>query len=278
MVFLNKEDSLKLAKQLGIKNAEELGWNELQRAIASAQKGDNVNSSVEHAYAESKNYNVPVDIPVERVGDPTETKTGVRLNKPQIKPLIDNYRNKMIMISPELLPERYRLLKYEEDLGCDIDYIERKFEMDMDTDRVYDISGDRMNYGNETQNNDYASGTYKVLGRRNKHVTALSSVPKENYGSGMTIGRDYVPIVSWRGKNGYLWTHHSYPNIKALLQESGYYNEYKHLFTREPNIWYVAGKTLACDIGLVHQIFDEIEKKERKRREEERAYRERLGL
>jgi len=288
MVFLNKEESLKLAEQLGIKDADKLGWNELQSAIASAQKDvdveavqapEPIDNVVDKTQEDVKVFNEPVEIPVEAVGDPTESVSGVPLNKPIHKPLMADYYNKQIMISPELRPERYRLLKYDEDLGEDIEVVERQFEMDMNTDQVYDISGDKINYGNNIDaTHDYATGTYRLVGRNGKRVVALSSVPKENYGSGMTIGKDYVPIVSWNGRNGYLWTHQSYPNVKALLQESGYYHEYKELFTREPNIWYVAGKTLACDIGLVHQIFNEIEMKERKKREEERAYRERLGL
>ena len=263
MAFLNKEESLKLADKLSIVGYQDMSWSELQRAISDAQKKNN-----------------PPEIPVESVGDPAETKSGVPLYRPKHQQsLTDAYKGRQIFISPELAPERYRLLKYEEDLGEDINIVERHFEMNMATDEVYDISGDKISYdGQVDASHDYATGTYKVLGKSNKHVMAMSSVPKENYGSGMTIGVDYVPVVTWQGKAGYLWTHQTYPNVKALLQESGYYHEYKDLFTREPNIWYVAGKTLACDIGLVHKIFREIEEKEARKRSEEMAYRERLGI
>lgn len=262
MAFLSKADSLKLAKELGIDNAEELQWKDLQAAIAAKQKKE------EPVY----------DIPVEEVGDPTESKTGARLEK--LKPtLTGQYYGKDVMISPELPPERYRLLKYDEELGNDIEVEERSFYMDPDTDRVYDISGGEMDYRNKVDSyHDYTTGTYRLKNRSNRKVVAMSSVPKENYGSGMTIGKDYVPVVTWNGRAGYLWTHPTYPNVKALLKESGYYHEYKDRFTSEPNIWYAAGKTLACDIGLVNSIFKEIETREQKRLEEERAYRERLGL
>lgn len=267
MAFLSKAESLKLAAELGIENAEELPWKELQAEIAARQKNEEPKADVE-----------VYDIPVEEIGDPTESKTGAKLNKP--KPtLTGQYYGKDVFISPELPPEQYRLMKYEEELGYDMDVVERKFDMDPNTDQVYDIAGGEINYNNKVDSyHDYTTGTYMLKNRSNRKVVAMSSVPKENYGSGMTIGKDYVPVVTWGGRTGYLWTHPTYPNVKALLQESGYYHEYKDLFTREPNIWYAAGKTLACDIGLVNSIFREIEAKAQKKLEEDRAYRERLGL
>lgn len=257
MAFLSKAESLDLAKELGIENAEELAWKELQAAIAAKQKE-------------------PADIPVEAVGDPTESKTAVRLQK---RPLFSEYMGRTVMISPEMPPERYRLLKYDEELGDDIELVERRFDMNMATDEVFDISGESSDTRHQLDaSHDYRTGTYRYLGKNGRKVVAMSSVPKENYGSGIRPFQDYAPIVTWNGRSGYLWTHHAYPNIKALLMESGYYHEYKHLFTREPNIWYVAGKTLACDIGLVHRIFNEIEAKEKRKREEENAYRRGLGL
>ena len=277
MAFLNKADSLELAARLGIENAEELSWSELQSAISAKQKEELKKQKEELLKPIEEVYNIPV----EEIGDPTESKTGAKLDKPKKKKktLTGQYYGKDVMISPELPPERYRLLKYDEELGNDIEVEERSFHMDPDTDRVYDISGGEMDYRNKVDSyHDYTTGTYRLKSRSNRKVTAMSSVPKENYGSGMKVGVDYVPVVTWNGRAGYLWTHPTFPNVKALLQESGYYHEYKDRFTSEPNIWYAAGKTLVCDIGLVNSIFKEIENRAQKRIEEERAYRERLGL
>jgi hypothetical protein len=271
MAFLSKAESLELAKELGIENAEKLPWAELQSLIAERKKANDSNKDNDEAEV--------YQIKVEEIGDPTESKTGAKLEKPKKKTLTGQYYGKDVMISPELPPERYRLLKYDEELGNDIEVEERSFHMDPDTDRVYDISGGEMDYRNKVDSyHDYTTGTYRLKSRSNRKVTAMSSVPKENYGSGMKVGVDYVPVVTWNGRAGYLWTHPTFPNVKALLQESGYYHEYKDRFTSEPNIWYAAGKTLVCDIGLVNSIFKEIENRAQKRIEEERAYRERLGL
>ena len=247
MAFLNKEQAYKLAEEYGI-DYEKLSWTELQKAIAAAQKR------------------------------PTEMEEAP---KPKKKPkLMDQYYGKSVMIAPELAPQRYRLLKYDEELGNEYEVAERKFDMNMSTGEVFDVSGGEINYdrqANISVANDYTTGTYRIKGKTGRKVIAMSSTPKENYGCGIRVGIDYVPIVTWQGRTGYLWTHQSYPNVKNLLQQSGYYHKYKDLFKEEPNIWYVAGKTLACDKSLVDYIFAEIEQEEREKFKERQAYRQSIG-
>ena len=256
MAFLNKEESLKLAGELGIENPKNLSWKDLQSQIAARQK-------------ESE---------VLEVG-PVELKP-IQGLKTQQQELNERYANVDVMLSPELSPERYRLLKYDEELGDELEIVERKFDMNRVTDEVFDISGGDVNYSDSSDKvdivNDYTTGTYRIKGATGRKVVAMSSVPKENYGSGMSI-EDLVPTVSWNGRVGYLWTHPTFQNVKSLLQQSGYYHEYKDQFKNEPNIWYVAGKTLACNISLVHHIFREIEEKERRRKKEYNAYMKNIG-
>jgi len=288
MGFLNKAESLKLAQELGIENAEEMSWTDLQVALAAAQK-----PKLEVDPASAANDEVVFYIP-DNKQDKQENENTRKLRehlKSHSVPMPNNlnsdpmaqYYGKNIMLAPELPPERYRLIKYDEELGNEMDIEERQFDMNMATDQVFDKSGGEIDFSKRAGKSsdaymDYTTGTYRIKGHNERKVVAMSSVPKENYGLGIEAGVDYFPIVTWAGRAGYLWTHPTYPNVKAMLMESGYYHEYKDKFQREPNIWYVAGKTLACDIGLVKAIMQEIEAKEQKKLREEEAYRKSIGL
>lgn len=235
MAFLSKEESLKLAKELGIEDAESLPWKELQSQIAAKNKellGDKASEFID----EPQIYDAPKLTPIPGI-------------KTQQQELNERYQDVDVMLAPELKPERYRLLKYDEELGDELDVVERKFDMNRATDEVFDVSGNQMDYNNKSEKidivNDYTTGTYRIKGVTGRKVVAMSSVPKENYGCGMSP-EHIVPTVTWNGRTGYLWTHPTFSNVKSLLQQSGYYHEYKDQFKNEPNIWYVAGKTLAC--------------------------------
>ena len=279
MAFLNKAESLKLAKELGIENAEELPWSELQSAIAAEQKrlDDALPSQPKIDIDVEKNVNENTEKLREYLRTHMDNSP-VNLNNDPMRA----YYGKQVMVAPELTPERYRLVKYDEELGNELDLEERQFDMD-NSDHVFDKSGGEVNFSNRAGKTneaylDYTTGTYRIKGKGERKVVAMSSVPKENYGLGITAGVDLFPVVTWQGKAGYLWTHPHYSNVKNALMDSGYYHEYKDQFKREPNIWYVAGKTLACDIGLVNHIFSEIEAKEKRKLEEDKAYRKSLGL
>jgi len=279
MAFLNKAESLRLAEQLGIPDADQLPWTELQAAISAKQK------ELDDALPEQPKIDIEV---AKEPGQTKEDENTARLRahiRKQMRPMPDivddpmgEYYGKQIMMAPELKSERYRLIKYDEELGDDIELEERQFDMD-EGGRVFDKSGGEIDYNNKVDAyHDYTTGTYRLKGRGERKVVAMSSVPKENYGLGITAGKDLFPIVTWNNRAGYLWTHPIYDNVKSALQDCGYYHEYKERFKHEPNIWYVAGKTLACDIGLVNAIFAEIEEKEKRKREEDAAYRRSLGL
>ena len=253
MAYRSKEDCQAEAERLGI-DWEGMSWPELQKAVSNAIK-------------------------LEEIEKDTPSKPKAKQAKQKRSGnLIDAYKGKTIYLAPELLPERYRLLKYDEDLGPDYDVVERHFDIG-ENDQVYDSSGKMDDSRTQIdQFHDYTTGTYRLKKRGDRRVTALSSVPKENAGMYFRPGMDYATVVTWQGRAGYLWNHFKYPNVKALLIESGYYEEYKDRFVNEPNVWYAAGKMLVCSVPLVHQIFKEIEEKEAKKRDFDRARRKSLGM
>lgn len=255
--YRNKEETLAEAQRLGI-DVSGMSWQDMQRAVKSG--------------LERERLGIGEGEPVKVVAPMKEhvMSAGEQALRP--------YVGKTVMISPELLPERYRLLKYDEDLGSDIEVKERRFMMDND-DRVFDVSGGPVDYDNVVdQFHDYTTGTLRIGKRSSRRVIATSSVPKENSGMMFRVGVDLATIVTWKGRVGYLWTHHRLPNIKSLLIACGKYQKYKDRFKDEPAIWYAAGKQLVCDPQLVHTIFAEIEEEAQREIEEDKARRRSLGL
>lgn len=252
MAYRNKEDCLREAKRLGI-DVTGMTWPQLQAAVSNAVKQEQ-GAKPRKKQAKQK--------PVKKLSQ----------EQRNLMP----YLGKTILLSPELAPERYRLVKYDEVLGNEIDVEERVFDMD-DNDRVFDKSGGNVDYDNIVDEyHDYTTGTFRIKKRGDRKVVAMSSVPKENAGMMFRPGIDYATVVTWRGRAGYLWKHWRYPNVKALLMQSGHYQEYKHLFKDEPNVWYAAGKQLVCDVNLVHRVFQEIQEKEARKAEEDRMRMEHL--
>ena len=256
MAYRNKEDCYKEAERLGI-DTTGMSWPTLQKVVSNALKLE-----------ELEQAKTPVE----------EWKPPVRKQAKRDDNQINKYFGKTLLLAPELNPERYRLVKYDEVLGDDIEIEERHFDINS-ADQVFDSSGRPVDYNNVIdQYHDYTTGTYVIKKRGDRKVVAQSSVPKENFGLSQRIGYDLFPVVSWNGRYGYLWDHMRYPNVKHALMESGYFQEYKHMFKDEPNVWYAAGKVLACDPHLVHKVFGEIEEKAKARIEETKAKRRALGL
>ena len=253
MAYRNKEACLREAERLGL-DVSDMTWPELQKAVSKAL-----------ALEELGQLNNPdTSSPGKKVSDSDGDFT-------------KQYLGATVLLSPELKPERYRLLKYDEVLGDDYDVEERRFDIDSN-DNVYDISGGSVDYDNVIDSfHDYTTGTYRLKKRKDRKVIAMSSVPKENSGMYIRPGIDPAVVVTWQGRVGYLWKHWRYPNVKALLQESGYYQDYKHLFKDEPNVWYAKGQ-LVCDPNLVMKVLREIEQRAQEEKEEKDAKRKRLGL
>lgn len=152
-----------------------------------------------------------------------------------------------VILAPEMKPTKYQLLKYEEEVGKDTAVEEVSF---------------RDTLGKQQLERDVNTGTFRVKGKGNRRVIAQSTLPLENAGVSYDPEKDLVPVVTWRGKRGYVWTHQHYPNVKELLMACGKYHDYEELFDSQvhpENIWYAAGKMLVCSISVVHRVFAEIE-------------------
>lgn len=277
MAYRKKEDWLAEADRLGI-DTSDMDWPTLQKTVSQALKREEYGMLDQGGLAE-KLVKEAEDLQLKKViepgvdidGDrPTQTfadiaqplptapkaKTGGIIGKlkkalsPEEKRL-KQFAGQEIKLAPEIYPNAQRAIHYREDLGEEI----------LVDEKHYDIRGLEFNTGTNVD-----SGTYVIRGKSGERTVATSAIPKEQPGLYFRPDMDYAIVVNFMGRSGYLWTHQRLPNIKALLQESGYYEEYKSVFKDEPNIWYSAG-LLCCNVSVVHQVFKEIEEKERVKRE-----------
>lgn len=264
MAYRNKEDCLKEAKRLGI-DVSSMDWPALQKAVSDALKLEKMG--------------VQIDTDNVDTGTPVESEK-INNVKPRVEDPLIPYLDKTILMAPELLPERYRLVKYDEDLGPELDVVERTFDINRETDQVYDVSGGEVPHENQIDTyHDYTTGTYRIKERSERRVKGMASVPKENPMLSFRPGIDWATVVTFKGKSGYLWKHWRYPNVSALLKEAGdeYYQKYRKVFKDQPNVWYACGH-LVCDPYLVHRVLREIEDDAKDRAIKQRAIRRQLGI
>ena len=255
MAYRKKEDCLREAERLGI-DTTGMDWPTLQKTISTALKAEEFGIEMTTDYSDS----------------PVVTE------QPE-DPLIP-YLDKQILMSPELAPERYRLVKYDEDLGNEIEVEERVFDINRETDQVYDVSGGEVPHENQIDTyHDYTTGTYRIKERSERRVKGMASVPKENPMLSFRPGIDWATVVTFKGKSGYLWKHWRYPNVSALLKAAGdeYYQKYRKVFKDQPNVWYACGH-LVCDPYLVHRVLKEIEEDAKDKAIKHKAMQEKLGL
>lgn len=272
MAYRNKEACIQEAERLGI-DVSGMDWPTLQRTVSNALKAeelgipvtqdkidlvDDVREAVQEAVHERE-----VEEPIKRINDP-----------------LLPYMNKTILMAPELAPERYRLVKYDEDLGPELEVVERTFDINRETDQVYDVSGGEVSHENQIDTyHDYTTGTYRIKERSERRVKGMASVPKENPMLSFRPGIDWATVVTFKGKSGYLWKHFRYPNVSDLLKQAGdqYYQKYRKLFKDQPNVWYACGH-LVCDPYLVHQVLREIEEDAKDRAVKRKAMNKHLGI
>lgn len=153
-----------------------------------------------------------------------------------------------VVISPGLPFMRHQLIKVDEELGDDLD--------------VEEVSLlDQMGNLNEGQTNR----TFRVKGKTGRKTVAQSTLPKEQVKITFNYSKDLVPVVHSNDglKEGYLWSHHSLPNVKELLIASNAYNDYKAQFSvvQHPENVFYCGNLLAVRRDVVHETFKEIERK-----------------
>lgn len=248
--FMDKETLEAHAKRLNV-DLTGLSWPQKQKAVIEAmseEANEVAESLLPNEKHEIKEMHSSIEVKSKVKTSESKASEEILIHVPRDP--MDDMRGKTLMICPEMAQTDRQLFGYEEELGEEL-IVEEVF---FDVDSAYRAGKDTV------------TGNYKVLGKTGKKVVAQSALPKEGAGITFTPDRDYVPVVTFQGRKGYLWTHHSLPNIKQLLIQSGYYEEYRKRFEDEPWIWHSAGKLLTCDINLVHSIFAEIERKEQMRR------------
>lgn len=153
-----------------------------------------------------------------------------------------------IVIKPGLQFMRHQLIKVEETLGDDVEVEEVSMR-------------DSIGHFNEGTTNR----TFRMKGSTGRKVVAQSTLPKEQVKITFNYARDIVPVIHANdgSASGYLWSHHSLPNVKELLVASNSYNEYKELFsaaTHPENVFY-CGNLIGVRKDVVHEVFHEIEVK-----------------
>ena len=221
MAYRTKEDVMREAERLGI-DVEGLDWPTMQKVVGDALKKE---------------------------------KLGVIEEARKVDDGLKPYLDKTVIIAPEMRPDANRVIRYEEEIGDDLEIEEKRF------------SAGSVDNGEYSASRDYATGTFRVKGKTGRKVKAECSLPKENAQIIFRPGIDDFPVVTFMNRSGYLFTHHRLPNFKQALKESGWYEEYKSQLKDEPNVFYLTG-LLCVDPGVAHRIMREIERKERVKRRE----------
>lgn len=241
--FMDKETLEAEAERLQL-DLTGLKWPQKQKAVLDAQRLEkegpvDIQGTIDRAAEEFKQHDAK-----EAVHSIQQEPVHVKVDVPN-DPMAD-MRGKKVMICPEMAETPNQLFGYEEELDEEL-LVE---EVRHDVDSAYKAG------------KDLVTGTYTVKERTGRKVIAHTALPKQGCGINFRPDKDLVPVVTSHGRKGYLWTHHRLPNIKQLLIESGYYEDYRKRFQDEPFIWHASGKILCCDIQLAESVIRDIEKRE----------------
>jgi len=226
MAYRNKDDTIKEAKRLGI-DVEGMDWPTMQKEVSNALKAEELRKVLGDSKEKAR-----------------ETFNGLL-----------PYLGYTIELSPEMVPDPNRVVRYLEDVGDDVMVEEKKFTAGGVRDSEY------------TASRDYTTGTYKIIGRSGQRTIAESSIPKENAGAEYSFDRDWFPRLTYMGRSGYpMSSYMGHPGFKDLLKQTGHYNDYKDHLKDEPNVFYLTGR-LCVDIDVAHSIMRDIMAREKNARE-----------
>lgn len=216
------------AKRLGV-DISGLSWPEMQKVVKEALERERLGVNPDRGNT------------VDTDGDPVPKKR----KRKKIDPLdASNYKFEETVLAPELFPDANRIIRYEEELGDEVEIEEKSF-MGME-------GQGRINYG---MSRDYATGTYRIKGKTGRKVKAEASIPKENAGRTFDANKDWFEVVEFQGRRGYRFS-----QFKAALRKTGYYEDYKKELCKEPNVFYLTG-ILCVSIPVAHHIMGEIEER-----------------
>lgn len=170
-----------------------------------------------------------------------------------MEPSIEDYENVVLIASPEQRPTQFQRGKYYENVGTEKITTDILFGVGRDTPFNRDEDGVR-------------TATYKVE-NGNRPVMAESTMPK--YSALLTYRptKDLVAVAEYGGHRGYLWTHQRLPNVKALLDMMGVYDEYKDQWKKGTGRQFYLGGLLCCDISFTESMIRRIQRQLRKQDE-----------
>lgn len=271
---LTKDKALSEAERLGI-DVTGMKWPELSKTISAAlrEEAGKKLAGAEAEYVSIEEVNPPkVDEEYEREsekyaflkltmeleslkkqldqmmgaaaqksGEPAEEEAPAREKE------FVRFKNGTAIITPEWDFGPVSLIKYDENLGEQWD--------------TQEITHETLVQGASDFNG--LTGTYKITRNTGKEVIAQATVPRSSAGIYFNPMNDMVPIVSWKGRIGYLYKHHMYPSVQRLLIKSGYYEDFKRFFNEANypnNIWW-ADNLVVCDKNVADWVFRQIEHK-----------------
>lgn len=276
---LTKEKALQEAERLGI-DVEGMKWPELSKTVSAAlrEEASKEPVGIETEYVSIEEVSLPkVDEEYETESEKYafikltmeleslkkqldqmmgaaaqsvgETAVKPEEHKPRLEPV--KFKNGTAIISPEWDFGAVSLIKYDESLGEQWD--------------TEEITHESLVQGAQDFNG--ISGTYRIIKDTGKEVVAQSTVPRANAGIYYNPVVDMVPVVSWKGRLGYIYKHHMYPSVQRLLIQSGFFEEFKDYFseTKYPNNVWWANNLIVCDKGVADWVFRQVEKKAKER-------------
>lgn len=266
--FMDKETLASEADRLGV-DLDGLTWPQKQKAVIKAQEEEIASKG---SQPQARKPKPPIE-PAQKNDEPVEDKDAeiarlkaelehrpvlqnpvrIELGRNEVPNTIEDYYGKLLVASPEQSPTVNQRLKYEERLGYN----------DMDTEEISLTIGKNGAFDpDDTRTRKEA--TYRTR-EKNREVVANSTMPKIGAMISFNPQKDMFACATYNGKRGYLWTHQTYPNVKAALKEAGAYEKYKHRFIDNPNAMFYLGGSLICvDIDLTHAVLGEISAEARK--------------
>ena len=162
------------------------------------------------------------------------------------EPSIEDYENVVLIASPEQRPTQYQKGKWYENVGTQKDTEEVSLGVGRDSPFGEGESGTR-------------NATYRMKDTGRK-IEAESTIPKYSALITYRPTRDLCAIAEYGGHRGYRWTHQRLPNIKAMLMQTGAYEEYKDRWHDQPGrMFYLAG-LLCCDISFTDSMIKRIQR------------------
>lgn len=261
MAFLSNEQLASEAERLGL-DLSGLKYQEKQKAVAAALRaevGENVaEAEPEHVEQHQEHAQVqeqPAAGPQRRKRY-TDIYVGPSVSADEDmlsgEDLMEKMRGRETVLSPEYHHGINQTLGFEENLGDEVRYEQVDYL-------------DEFERGNPVlQDESEKFSSYRIAGTTGKQVTATTGLPLEMARISFIPDQDIVPRITWRGRTGYIFKHPRLSNIQSLLIQCGEWETYKDRFKDEPAVWHANG-VLACDINLVHSLFDRIERDAQRR-------------